>query len=509
MKNVLEYLERDALLFPDKTAFADVKNSVTYGELLQTARRIGTACAAYTRTRRPVVVLSEKSVETVSVFFGIVYAGCFYVCLDLKHPLERLEKILAELQPSLIVYDAAGKRVADKLPGEAAMVPFEDLMAAEADEELLGMIRREMIDVDPLYANFTSGSTGQPKGVLIPHRSVIDFIEVFCDTFGLTGNDVFGNQAPFDFDVSVKDIYSGLRLGARVELLPRMFFSFPAKLLDHLSARGVTVLIWAVSALCIVSTLKALSHRVPESLRAIMFSGEIMPIKHLNYWRSYYPDAMFVNLYGPTEITCNCTYHILDRAYEEGELLPVGRHFDNEKVFLLDERDALIEEPGILGEICVSGTAVGLGYLNDPEHTKANFVQNPLNGLWLETIYRTGDLGMYDDEGLLYFKARKDFQIKHQGHRIELQEVELAMDAVENVDRCVCLFDEEKDLLIAVYEGAADEKSITRSLRTVLPAIMIPNLFYRTEALPVTKNGKIDRKTLKNVYITEKNEVLS
>lgn len=116
---------------------------------------------------------------------------------------------------------------------------------------------------------------------------------------------------------------------------------------------------------------------------------------------------------------------------------------------------------------------------------------------------------MYDDEGLLYFKARKDFQIKHQGHRIELQEVELAMDAVENVDRCVCLFDEEKDLLIAVYEGAADEKSITRSLRTVLPAIMIPNLFYRTEALPVTKNGKIDRKTLKNVYITEKNEVLS
>ena len=204
-----------------------------------------------------------------------------------------------------------------------------------------------------------------------------------------------------------------------------MCFSFPTKLLDFLDDRKVTTIIWAVSALCIVTTLNGFEYKRPSSLNKIMFSGEVMPIKHLNAWRAQYQDAMFVNLYGPTEITCNCTYYIIDREFGLDEKLPMGKPFANERVFLLDDEDRLVdaERPGELGEICVSGTAVTLGYLRNPEKTAAAFVQNPLNDRYLETIYRTGDLGYYSEDGELFFSSRKDFQIKHMGHRIELGEI--------------------------------------------------------------------------------------
>ena len=189
----------------------------------------------------------------------------------------------------------------------------------------------------PLYCNFTSGSSGTPKGVLVCHRSVIDFITVFAETFGITQQDVLGNQAPLDFDVSVKDVFTGLYTGAEVVLIPRGYFTFLKKLLELLEQRGVTTLTWAVSALCLLSTMDGLATLRPSRLRRFMFSGEVMPLDHLRYWRKHYPDGLFVNLYGPTEITCNCTYHIVPRNADPDATLPIGIPFPNERVFLLDE----------------------------------------------------------------------------------------------------------------------------------------------------------------------------
>ena len=258
----------------------------------------------------------------------------------------------------------------------------------------------------------------------------------------------------------------------------------------------MTTLIWAVSALCIITTLRGFSYKVPDKIRKVLFSGETMPIKHLNLWKTYLPDAVYVNLYGPTEITCNCTYYVVDRAYEPGEALPIGKAFPNETVFLLDEENREVREPGQKGEICVTGTALALGYYRNEEQTSRAFVQNPLNTAWPERMYRTGDLGYYGEDGNLYFASRRDFQIKHMGHRIELGEIEAAMEQVEEIERACCIFDEEKKKILAFYQGNIEKRELKQKMGIRLPAFMLPNGFYPVERMPLTKNGKIDRKEL-------------
>lgn len=223
-----------------------------------------------------------------------------------------------------------------------------------------------------------------------------------------------------------------------------------------------------------------------------------MPIKHLNAWREVYPEAMFVNVYGPTEITCNCTYYIVDREFALDAVLPMGKAFPNERVFLLDEDDAMItpDMTGKAGEICVSGTAVTLGYYNNPERTSQAFVQNPLNHAFNEIIYRTGDLGYYNERQEMCFSSRKDFQIKHMGHRIELGEIDMAMNSVDTVVRACCIFDRDENKILGFYEGEADKKTITHELTKKLPKFMIPQEFIQVENMPITKNGKIDRNAL-------------
>ena len=500
IRNILDYLEQSARHYPDKIAFADEMSTCTYKELWETARSVGTKLANYVPPRSPIPVFMEKRVETIYAFLGAVYAGCFYVLLDSKLPSERLKQILQTLQSEVLVLHPDYEKQFKALEYERNVVNILEALQGEEDAVLLETIREQRLDIDPLYAIFTSGSTGIPKGVLVSHRSVIDFMEEFVDIFGITDKDVIGNQAPFDFDVSVKDIYSTLKTGATMQIIPKKMFSFPTKLLDYLDEREITTLIWAVSALCIVTTLKGLEYKVPQKVNKIIFSGEVMPIKHLNEWKKYLPDALYANVYGPTEITCNCTYYIVDREFQPGESLPIGQPFPNEKVFLLDEGNQLVREAGKKGEICVSGTALSLGYYRNPEQTKKVFVQNPLNEKYLERIYRTGDMAYYGHDGYLYFASRKDFQIKHMGHRIELGEIELAMEMAEGIRRACCTYDEPENKIIAFYEGEAEKRQIVRALGKKLPAYMIPNVWVKLDRLPITKNGKIDRKKMLKEY---------
>ena len=513
-KSVLEYLENSAANYGDKIACEDMDNSLTYKELMNQAKYIAGELSLRVSPTEGVPVYMEKSCNTLSLLMGIVYAGGYYCMLDTSHPADRIELIINTLQAKVIIVDGKSAKKAEALGFNGDIINLDDLLSGYSSGMTLDMlvlnrldvIRRRALDIDPLYSIFTSGSTGVPKGVIVNHRSTIDFIDCFTEIFGIDSTDVIGNQAPFDFDVSVKDIYSCLKTGATLEIIPKSYFSFPTKLLDFLDDRKVTTVIWAVSALCIVTTLNGFEYKRPSSLRKIMFSGEVMPIKHLNAWRKQYPDAMFVNLYGPTEITCNCTYYIVDREFGLEDKLPMGKAFANERVFLLDDKNNLIDKsrPWVLGEICVSGTAVTMGYLKNPQKTDAVFVQNPLNDRYLENIYRTGDLGYYSEDGELFFSSRKDFQIKHMGHRIELGEIEIAMNAIDGVQRSCCIFDKDENKILGFFEtdkeSDLDRKGVTHALKEKVPQWMIPNVLIKVDSMPLTKNGKIDRKELMNIH---------
>lgn len=505
MNNVLEYLETSTQIFPDKIAVKDDLTACTYRELLADARQIGALLASKTCPRRPIAVFMDKSVITLKVFMGILYAGCFYVLIDPSFPAERIRQLLDILTADIVITDREQTAVLARAGYHQQVLYTDDLPChtdSTGDCTLLMQIRQSLTDTDPVYCNFTSGSTGTPKGVLVSHRSVIDFIEQFTETFGITHDDILGNQAPFDFDVSVKDIYSTWKTGATLIIIPRSFFMFPNAVVDMLDENKVTTLIWAVSALCLLNRLHGLKHKVPACINKIMFSGEMMPVKQLNVWRSYYPEAMFVNLYGPTEITCNCTYYILDKTFSEKDKIPIGKAFDNERVFLLDTGDKEItaDMSGTTGELCVAGTTLALGYYRDSEATAKAFTQNPLQPGWPETIYRTGDLAYYGTDRMLYFAGRKDFQIKHMGHRIELEEIENVLGNVHCVEHACCFFDETKNKIVAFYSGTNDRKQILDEMRKKVPEYMLPNILQRIEKLPLTKNGKTDRKLLKEMY---------
>ena len=496
MTNILEYLERSAQLYPEKPALVDERQSITFVQALEDSRRVGSSLALSLTKGQPVAVYMEKSVENLCAFWGIVYAGGFYVSFNTQLPTSRLQQMQSVLQAPFVITDEEHRAALEEVFPPHRILLYQDLVKSAVDRALLAQIRQRHVDTAPLYANFTSGSTGVPKAVVVGHRSTLDFIDHFCPIFSITQKDVIANQAPFDFDVSVKDIYSALATGATLVLVPRPLFSQPQQLLDFLCEHRATTLIWAVSALCLISTVHGLDYRTPETVNKVLFSGEVMPAKHLKIWMEHLPRAQFVNLYGPTEITCNCTYHIIDRERSYPDGIPMGQAFPNEDVFLLDGDDQLVTAPNVVGEVCVRGSALALGYYRNPEQTAAAFPNNPLNPCYPQRIYRTGDLARYSTLGELHFCGRKDFQIKHMGHRIELEEIERAVSNLPGVHRCCCVFHSEKHRLYAFYQGDLTPKELRLQLLPTLPPYMIPNVFRQVDQFPLNKNGKIDRTLL-------------
>jgi len=358
-----------------------------------------------------------------------------------------------------------------------------------------------MIDTDPLYALFTSGSTGSPKGAVVSHRNVISYISWFTQTFSIDSDTVFGSQTPLYFSMSVSDVFSTIASGAALHLLSKKMFSFPMQLIEYLNSHEVNTIYWVPSALCLLANWKIFDYCEAKNLRKILFAGEAMPTRQLNYWIAHLPNALYANLFGPTETTDICAYYILNRKLADDEPVPIGRACNNCDVFVLRENGTLAG-PGEEGELYVRGSFVVPGYYGDPEKTAAAFVQNPLNPHYPEIVYRTGDLVRYDRFGDLEYICRKDFQIKHMGYRIELGEIEAAASCAEEIASCAALYDSVRDQIVFAYQAKKlTESRLMELLAKRLPSYMMPGRLIALSSMPHNANGKIDRVHLKNTYL--------
>lgn len=506
--NILSYLEYSANKWADKTAIADDKNSLTFSQWNQLSRNIGTAIIQKTSSslRKPVLVFVDRRIEGLVGFMGVVQSGNFYVPIDCKMPDQRVKLISDVLKPiAAITVTSADEKILDLINFSGVHLRYDDVINTSEDKQLLADIREQMIDTDPVYSIFTSGSTGVPKGVVIAQKGMIDLAEWLVNTFNFTENDALGNQTPFYFDGSVKDICICLKSGATLNIIGKKYFTFPKLIIPFLNERKITAILWATSAIVLIGNSDILSVNLPQHLRLITFAGEAMPAKQLKVWMNKLPNAKYVNLYGPTEITVDCTYYEVDREFNDDEFIPIGKACHNKGILVFND-DNELAKVGETGELCVRGTGVALGYYNNKEKTQEVFVQNPLHDLYEDKIYRTGDIVKYNDLGEIEFVSRKDFQIKHKGNRIELGEIEVAINSISDVTNATCIFDQENDKIVLFYTTLNNEElDIINLVKDKIPVYMFPEVIKHLKVMPYNMNGKIDRIELKRMYEAQQN----
>jgi len=481
VKNVAEWLEFSAKQFPDKVAFSDGRNSMTFSQLRSSARRIGSAMARQGLFKKPVLIAMGKEPRAIAAFLGAAYSGNFYVPLDLEMPQERVDKIIEKLHPAITITNDN----------------YDEYAESECDEKLLSRAVESQIDTDLLYVLFTSGSTGIPKGVAVQHRGVIDYTEKIQRTFGFDENSVHGQAVPLFFDSSILPLYQTLLCGGSDYLIPKKSLMFAAKTVDFLNEHKCNTIYWTPTSYGIIAKSGIFDKRIPQYLTKCLFVGEVMPNSVLNIWRRALPEAMYANLMGPTECTDTYLFYKVDREFADDEPLPVGRAYDNVEAMILNDQDRLCAV-GEIGELCVRGSKVACGYYNDSERTAAVFVQNPLNSAYPEIIYRTGDMGFINERGEIMYAGRKDFQIKHSGHRIELGEIETIAGTVAGVELCACVYDDLLKRIVLFFCGTAEADEVKTQLKRKLQPYMVPGMVEKIPEMPQTATGKVDRITLKN-----------
>ena len=521
-------LVESAARFPDREALRFEGQSLTYAKLdaLTNQAAHSLRMAGVQRGDR-VGIYVHKSMASVISIFAILKAGGVYVPLDPGAPAKRLAYITrnCDIRVILTSTDKLGQlaefldegtplRAAiltgeaqedpPSLPGPLKVIPWE-VVCTQSSQALPP---DGTIETDLAYILYTSGSTGDPKGVMISHRTIFTFINWCTETFQMTEKDRVTSHAPLHFDLSTFDIFVTLRAGGAVVLVPEKLSIFPQRLVKLLQDEGITVTYLVPSVLSLMVNYGKIAAHDLSRLRLILFAGEVFPIKYLRLLVQSHPQAVYYNLYGPTE-TNVCTYYRVrpeDTAPEKTQPVPIGIACENMEVFAIDEQGQRVTAPGIEGELWVRGSCLAQGYWGDAEKTARSFVRNPLQPNFEDPAYRTGDIVVLDEDCLNWiYVGRRDHMVKSRGYRIELGEIETVLYAHSSVKEAaaVAVPDELLGNRLRAFVVAADNglslKELETHCRSRLPDYMVPESIMLMEQLPKTSTGKVDRPALARI----------
>jgi D-alanine--poly(phosphoribitol) ligase subunit 1 len=483
-------------------------DGVSYGELNAMANRMAAYFYERGLRRRDVLgIVHTKTAHCYAAMLAALKLGAAYVNLDDQNPAPRLEHILRTARPRMIFAETlpetfAGPAAnADALAIEMSHADTGSGIASAPCSEPSSM--GDVTGSDPAYLMYTSGSTGVPKGALMTHAGVLNFGRWIGSRFGVGADDVLTNVNPMYFDNSVFDFYGAMLNGASLAPVTRDVVGDASKLLAAVEGAGCTVWFSVPSLLIYLMTMKVLTPERLRKIRSFVFGGEGYPKPELRRLHAVFGSrSKLINVYGPTECTCMCSAWNVspEDLDDENALVTLGPIGENFSMLVLDgNRPVALGEAG---ELCLLGPQVGLGYANDADRTMAAFTPNPLNESWHERMYRTGDLVRIDRDGRkIHFVGRKDNQIKHMGYRIELEEIEAALQHVEGVVQCAVLQKAgRRDMkTLVAFVAAGDDLTpqwLASQLERLLPPYMIPQQFDVRRSLPKNANGKIDRTAL-------------
>lgn len=492
---------RTALKYPDGA-------TVTYEQLNSLSNRIAHYFAAHgLKSGDVIAIFNNKSPIGYACMLAALKTGIIYTNLDLTSPYQRIKKIAERCKPKLLLYDID---CALRSEMEELQIPFVNLYEGfeaglTAYSAELPAFTRDVTGANGAYIMFTSGSTGFPKGAVISHANLINFIAWGQAEFGITGDDIMTNANPIYFDNSVFDFYVALFSGAQLAPLTNEVTREPFGLVKAVAAAGCTTWFSVPSLLVYLITTRALGANSLPAMRRFIFGGEGFPKPKLKKLHEMYGHAASLyNVYGPTECTCICSSYKISKADfdDMNNLAPLGYLAPNFSYVLTNT-----DETGKFGELCLKGPNVGAGYYNDPERTRKSFIQNPYNTDFNETIYCTGDLVQVDEKGWLHFKGRADNQVKHMGYRIELEEIESMLNTLPYVHESAVIYEHINESLgqivafVSAAGGAAESAQVIADIKKLVPEYMVPRKVHILEAMPKNQNGKTDKGALKQLKI--------
>lgn len=519
------YLDRQAERQPEATAVVSESARISYGELFRRSNQLACALkAAGCRQGDRISILLPKSIDALTGMLASLKAGCIYVPMDTSSPFTRLQMVLQLAQSSFVLASPASEGLLRKLVPDlnhsAIRVGYmadqrpSDFPVAFCGSDLDAMPSQvpQYLQDDRALAHllFTSGSTGQPKGVMISHRNVHQYIDWAVNYFGYQSGDRISGHPPLHFDLSTMDIYSTFAAGAELHLVPPQYNLLPHKIASFIRERQLTQWFSVPSLLAYMAKFDAVAQDDFPHLRRLLWCGERFPTPALAYWMKRLPHVTFTNLYGPTETTIASSFYRVPEVPATDETpIPIGKPCEGESLYVLNSELKPVP-PGEIAELYIGGVGLSIGYWNDPEKTRAVFIDEPF-GPGSERIYRTGDLASVGEDGLVYLHGRVDSQIKSRGYRIELGEIETALHAAEGIREAAVVgidtdaFEGATICCAVVPEQPADfqPQVLRQKLSERLPHYMLPSRWLCFDSLPLNDNGKIDRPKLRRCFQQE------